>query len=134
MTTRLKRLRRIETLQKQLHDLARWRLVALGRRRDELAETHGEMLDALGEGLMAYGGPAAAGNRRIRALEVEIAGARLDHAAQAEEALRHGARSKLADRAAETAEVHHRRELEKKSLAELIEWSLQAAVSGPRKA
>jgi len=131
---RLDKLKRIERLQKRLHDLSIWRLTALARQKDKLAGAHGEMLDALRDGLMAYGGPAAAGTRRIRGLEVEMAAAQINFDAHAEETRDHGVRSRLADRAVDAAAVQYRREVEKKGLAELIEWTLQAAASGSRKA
>ncbi len=68
MKKRLEALEKIERLQKQMHDLAVWRLNALGRERDELADNHREMWQAMGRGVAAYGPPAAAAMRRIRSV------------------------------------------------------------------
>ena len=133
MKHRLDQLKRIERLQKRLHDLSLWRLTALGRRKDDLTGAHVEMIEALSDGLMAYGGPAAAGTRRVRALELEIATAQVRFDAHAEETRGYGVRSRLAVRAVEDAAARYRREIEKKGLAELLEWTLQAAASGSRK-
>ncbi len=120
-------------MQRRLHDLSRWRLSKLARERDELIQTHEEMLAAISDGLLAFGGAAAAGTRRIRALEVEMSAARDVHEAHAARTLELGTRSRLADRVVEAAEARHRAENEQKGLEELIAWTLLAANSGPRK-
>jgi hypothetical protein len=134
MKSRLDKLTRIERLQRQLHDLSVWKLATLGRQRDQLTNTHVEMLDAAANGLFSIGRPAAAATRRIRALEVEIAAAHSSYDEQAKRSLEMGVRSRLADRAREAAATEHRSEGEKRTLSELIEWSLQQPNSGSRKA
>ena len=103
MKKRLDKLKRIDRLQRRLHDLSVWRLTALGQQRDQLTNAHLEMLDAVGTGLLAFGRPAAAATRRIRALEVEIAAAKSVYEEQAKRSLEQGVRSRLADRAREAA-------------------------------
>ena len=132
MKSRLDKLKRIERLQKQLHDLSVWKLSNLAEQRDKLAVAHVEMIQALGEGLLAFGGAAAA-TRRIRSLEVEMTETNAAHAAQAKQAFAQGARSKLAEQVVGRARAEYRRETEKKSLAELIEQSVQSSVTGSRK-
>ena len=73
MKRRLEALARIGKLQKQLHELAAWRLAQIGRRRDGLAEDERAMWRAMGEGVTAYGPPAEAGMRRIRQFEAVLA-------------------------------------------------------------
>jgi hypothetical protein len=131
---RLEKLQRIERLQRRLHDLSVWRLATLGRQRDQLTNAHLEMLDAVGTGLLAFGPPAAAATRRIRSLEVEITVAKGGYEEQAKRSLEQGVRSRLADRAREAAAADLRADLEKRTLSELIEWSLQRPTSGSRKA
>ncbi len=133
MPPHLDKLKRIEHLQRRLRDLAEWRRAQLTRRRDALSEAHGEMIAALGEGLLAFGGAASAGSRRIRALEVEIAVARDVGEAQARETFARAAGSRLAARALDAAEARHRADMEKRGLADLIDSSLFAADPGPRK-
>lgn len=133
MKSRLDKLKRIERLQKQLHDLSVWKLSNLAEQRDKLAVAHVEMIQALGEGLLAFGGAAAAATRRIRSLEVEMTETNAAHAAQAKQAFAQGARSKLAEQVVGRARAEYRRETEKKSLAELIEQSVQSSVTGSRK-
>jgi hypothetical protein len=129
MKKRLEALEKIERLQKRLHDLAVWRLNALGRERDELAENHREMWEALGRGVAAYGPPAAAPMRHIRALERQIAAAEAEVEAQSRRAIDQGARAKLADRARESVDARYREQRQRKELAELIEDSLRNAKS-----
>ncbi len=125
MKKRLEALEKIERLQRQMHDLAVWRLTALGRERDDLVENHRAMLDAMGSGIAAYGAPAAAAMRRVRALERQIAAAAAEHEAQTRRAIDQGARAKLADRARESADARYRDQRQRKELAELIENSLR---------
>jgi hypothetical protein len=131
---RLEKLQRIDRLQRRLHDLSVWRLATLGRQRDQLTNSHLEMLDAVGTGLLAFGPPAAAATRRIRRLEVEIEVAKGGYEEQAKRSLEQGVRSRLADRARESAAAEFRSDLEKRTLSELIEWSVQKANSGSHKA
>jgi hypothetical protein len=131
---KLDKLKRIERTQRRLHDLSQWKLTTLTRERDDLVQTHEAMLAAISEGLLSFGGAAAAGSRRIRALEVELNLARIVHATQAKRTLEHGARSRLADRVVEAAAARHRAESEQRGLEELIAWTVRAAASGPRKA
>ena len=134
MKKRLEKLMRIERLQRRLHDLSVWRLTALGQQRDQLTNAHVEMLDAVGTGLLAFGPPAAAATRRIRALEVEIAVVKGGYEEQAKRSFEQGVKSRLADRAREGAAADLRADLEKRTLSELIDWSLQQPPSGSRKA
>ena len=124
MKRRLEALARIGKLQKQLHELASWRLTQIGRRRDGLVADERAMWEAMGEGLSAYGPPAEAGMRRIRRVETEIAAAEAAYAAQSREAFKEGARAKLAERAHDGLEAKYRDQNERKALAELIGQSL----------
>ena len=133
MKKRLEKMSRIDRLQRQLHDLSVWRLTALERQRDQLTNAHLEMLDAVGTGLLAFGQPAAAATRRIRALEIEISAARVGYEEQAKRSLEQGVRSRLADRAHGAAAAEFRSDLEKRSLSELIDWSVQQSRPGSRK-
>jgi hypothetical protein len=133
MKSKLDKLTRIDKLQRRLHNLSLWRLIALGHARDRLTGAHVEMLDALGTGLFAFGDPAAAATRRIRALEREIAVVQAGYAEQAKLTLEHGVRSKVADVARESASAQYRADAERRNLAELIDWSLRHAHPGSRK-
>jgi hypothetical protein len=124
MKRRLEVLARIGRLQKQLHELAAWRLAQIGRRRDGLVADERAMWEAMGEGLSAYGAPAEAALRRIRRLETEIAAAEAAHAAQSRQAFKEGSRAKLAERAHDGLEAKYRDQNQRKALAELIEHSL----------
>lgn len=124
MKRRLESLARIGRLQKQLHELATWRLAQIGRRRDGLVDDERAMWEAMGEGLSAYGAPAEAAMRRIRRIEAEIAAAEAAYAAQSRHAFKEGARAKLAERAHDGLEAKYRDQIERKALAELIEHAL----------
>jgi hypothetical protein len=129
MKKRLESLEKIERLHSQMRDLAVWRLAALGRERDDLIENHRQMLEAMGHGIAAYGAPAAAALRRVRALEREIAAAEAEVEAQTRRAIDQGTRAKLADRARESVEARYRDQQQRKELADLIERSLRNAKS-----
>jgi len=131
MKRRLESLARIGKLQKQLHELASWRLAQIGRRRDGLAADERAVWDAMGQGLAAYGPPAEAAMRRIRRLEAEIAAAEAAYAAQSRQAFREGARAKLAERAHEDLEAKYRDQQQRRDLADLIERSLRKPPSSP---
>jgi hypothetical protein len=133
MKKRLDKLIRIDRLQRRLHDLSVWRLATLARQKEQLTNAHVEMLEAVGTGLLAFGPPAAAATRRIRRLEVEIEVAKGGYEEQAKRSLEQGVRSRLADRAREAAAADLRADLEKRTLSELIEWSLQRPTSGSHK-
>jgi hypothetical protein len=124
MKKRVEALEKIERVQRQMHELAVWRLTALEREREALAADHKAMLEAMGSGVSAYGAPAAAALRRIRAREREIAAAAAKHEALARHALDQGVRAKLADRALESADARYRDQKQRKELLELIERSL----------
>jgi len=131
MKKRLEALEKIERLHRQMHDLMVWRLTALGRERGSLVEDHRQMLAAMEGGVLAYGAPAAAAFRRIRALEMKIAAADVELAAQQRRAVAQGARAKLADRAREGVEALYRDQKERKDLAELIDVALRNPKSSP---
>ncbi len=133
MKSKLDKLKRIEHLQKTMHDLSQWKLTHMSHEREKLAQAHSEMITALGAGLLSFGGAASAATRRIRAIEVEMAAAQAAETAQARHALEQGMRSRAAERAVQTTSVKYRSEVENKSLAELIEQSIQAKLSASRK-
>ncbi len=132
MKERMDRLRRIEQLQKQMHNLAVWRLASVAREREKLTQDHCEMIEAMGEGLMAYGGLAAAGARRVRALERDLAVTRTLEVNLERQTIEQGARAKMADQAAGAARNEYRDARDKKSLEDLIASTLSTS-SGPRK-
>jgi len=129
---KIERLERIERLRKRLHEMSSWRLARLAQERDRLASAHAEMVRALGEGLMAYGAPAAAGARRLRAIEREIAVAEALAKDLERRALEDGRLAKLAEGSLGAARELWREGLERRSLEELIDASL-AAGPGSRK-
>jgi S-methylmethionine-dependent homocysteine/selenocysteine methylase len=131
MKKRLDGLRRIERVQRQLNDLATWRLAALVRARESLEDNHREMLEAVGRDIASYGPLAVAATRRIRAIERQIDQAAAEHKSQSRAALDQAARAKLADQAVGAADARYRAQRERKDLAELIERSLGAAKASP---
>jgi len=131
--SKLDKLKRIERLQKRMHDLARWKLTHMAHEREQLAQAHSEMIAALGEGLLSFGGAASAATRRIRAIEVEMKSAEAAETAQARHALEQGLRSRAAERAVQSTSAQHQSEVQNKNLAELIEQSLQTRFPGSGK-
>lgn len=124
-------LRRIERLRKRLADLSAWRLAKVTYERGKLASAHEAMLNALGEGLMAWGPPSAAGNRRVRALERELTATGEIEKDLARRALDDGRLAKLAEGRLDVVSATWREMQERKSLEELIEATVKS--SGPRK-
>jgi len=118
---KVEQLQRIERLRKQLHELSAWRLALVQREREKLAAAHAEMIDALGDGLMAYGPVSAAGTRRVRAIETEMALADTIEKKLEQRALADGRLAKLAEGSLDTAREAFRDQMERRSLEELID-------------
>jgi hypothetical protein len=123
------KLQRIERLRKHMADLSAWRLARMTYERGKLEQAHEDMLNALGEGLMAWGPPSAAGNRRVRMLERELAAGEDVAKDLARRALDDGRLAKLAEERLGTVREAWRETQARKSLEELIE----ATVKGSRK-
>ncbi len=121
MRRKIERLERIERLRRRLHELSKWRLALVAQEREKLAATHAEMIEALGEGLMAYGPASVAGTRRVRAIERELAIADVIEKDLERRALDDGRLATLADRSLDAARDEWRDGQERRSLEELIE-------------
>jgi hypothetical protein len=124
MKRRLDALTRIGRLQALMHDLGRWRLLAVESQQAGLNDDLRAVFEALEADKIAYGAQAGLVTRRIRALQV-----RVDQLAREEESARRsvltqGTRAKLAELAVETATLGYRRSNERKELAEIIEQAL----------
>ena len=126
MRRKIERLERIERLRKRLHELSAWRLAVATQEREKLTAAHGEMIAALGEGLMAYGPASAAGARRVRAIERELAAADVIEKDLEKRTLDDGRLAKLADRYLATARGEWREGQDRRSLEELIEATVAA--------
>jgi hypothetical protein len=118
---KVEQLQRIERLRKRLHELSAWRLALVQQEREKLATAHAEMLDALGDGLMAYGPASAAGTRRVRSIEREMALANTVEKTLESRALADGRLAKLAEGSLDSARETFRDQMERRSLEELIE-------------
>jgi len=124
MKQRADSLARIKRLQAQMRDLGQWRLAAIERERMSLGDDLNgvfEALDAADPGLSAY---AVFGARRARALQTRLDSLERDSERLGREALAHGLRARLAERAAEAAAKAHREQKARKDLADLIERAL----------
>jgi hypothetical protein len=126
MRRRIERLERIERLRRRLHELSAWRLAMVTQEREKLAAAHAEMIEALGDGLMAYGPASAAGARRVRAIEREMAVADVIEKDLEKRALDDGRLAKLADRYLVAARGEWREGQDRRSLEELIEATVVA--------
>ena len=121
MRQRLKSLSRLFEVQKQLHRAAEARLAILKRQEAEIETETCELIAALNRDDALRGLFLDAAVRRLRALADrgdQLARAR---EAQAQEALRHGARLKQAERMLSAAAAQARREAEKSLLADIVE-------------
>ena len=109
-----------------------WPRAAAAAEREKLNTAHAEMIEALGEGLMAYGPPAAAGARRVRGIEQEIARAGEIERDLEKRRFEESRLAKLADLSLCSAREVWRGQVERRSLEELIEATLRPD-TGPRK-
>jgi hypothetical protein len=126
LPNKIKRLERIERLKKRMHEIAQWRQAAAAQEKEKLGAAHAEMIEALsGDGLMAYGPPAAIGVRRVRGIERQIAHVEAIEKKLAERALEEGRLAKLADRWLDDARGVRREVIERRSLEELVEATLR---------
>ena len=126
MKRKIERLERIERLRRRLHEMSSWRLAAAAQERLKLSSARVEMIEAMTEGIMAYGAPAAAGSRRIRAIERELVVSDGVEKALEKRALDDGRLAKLADLSLESARETWREGQERRSLEELIDATLAA--------
>jgi hypothetical protein len=129
---KIERLQRIERLRRRLHEMSAWRLARVQWEREKLSAAHAEMIEALGEGIMAYGPLSQAGTRRVRAIERELAIADVVEKDLEKHTLEDGRLAKLADRFLAAAREAWQDDEERRSLEELIEATL-APRSGSRK-
>ena len=123
---------RIEKLRRRLHEISAWRLAKVAQEREELIAAHAGMIEALGDGLMAYGPASLAGARRVRRIERELAVARVIEQDLAQRALDDGRLAKLAEGHLEALREARRTHDDRRSLEDLIEATLSAG-TGPRK-
>jgi hypothetical protein len=124
MQRKIERLERIERLRKRLHELSTWRLAVVTQEREKLATAHKEMIEAMGEGLMAFGPASVAGTRRVRRIETEMAQAGTVEKAMEKQVLDDGRMAKLAEGSLDTAREAYRDKQERRSLEELIEATI----------
>lgn len=132
MQAKIKRMERIERLRRRMHEMAAWRLTLAVQEREKLAAAHAEMIEALGEGLMAFGPASVAGTRRVRSIERQLALAEAEEKLLEKRALDDGRLAKLADRSLGAAREARRDDLERRSLEDLIDATL-ASGSASRK-
>jgi hypothetical protein len=129
MRRKIEQLERIERLRKQLHELSAWRLAVVTQEKEKLAATHKEMLEAMGEGLMAYGPASAAGTRRVRRIETELAQAGKVEKALERRTLDDGRMAKLAEGSLDAARESFRDQQERRSLEEMIDATVASATA-----
>ncbi len=129
MRRKIEQLERIERLRKRLHELSTWRLAVVAQEREKLETAHKEMIEAMGEGLMAYGPASVAGTRRVRRTETELAQAGTVERAMEKRALDDGRLAKLAEGSLDTARETYRDKQERRSLEDLIDATVAAGTA-----
>jgi hypothetical protein len=121
MSARLKSMRRIVEVQRDLRRAAEWRRAELERRLAALQEGERELVRFL-SGENAFSGLFAASLAgRLRSLAAEIEEAKRALAAQAEVVLREAGREKRAERLADKLRREERRNEERRELATAVE-------------
>ncbi len=131
MKRKIERLERIERLRKQLHELSSWRLAVVAQEREKLTAEHKEMIEAMGEGLMAFGPASMAGTRRVRRIETELAQASVVEKTLEKQALDDGRLAKLAEGSLDTARETYRDSQERRSLEDMIDATIASASRKP---
>lgn len=127
MKKHLDGLKRIERVQRQLADLAQWRLAAIESAEATLVEGRRQMIEAIGRDAPYTGPLAATIARHMRGIERRIESAAVSRQLLADAARVQGGRTRLADQAVVAADLRQRAHRERKDLAELIERSLGVA-------
>jgi hypothetical protein len=129
MKGRLDALTRIGRLQALLHDLGRWRLLAVESQQAGLNSDLRSLFEILGADEIANGMDARLVSRRVRALQVRIDQLAREQDTARRSVLTQGTRAKLAELAIEAAALDYRRANERKELAEIIERALGRGAS-----
>jgi hypothetical protein len=129
MKRRLDALTRIGRLQALLHDLGRWRLLAVESQQAGLNDDLRSLFEILGEDEIAKGIDARLVSRRARALQVRIDQLAREQESARRSVLTQGTRAKLAELAIEAAALDYRRANERKELAEIVERALGRSAS-----
>jgi hypothetical protein len=129
MKRRLDALTRIGRLQALMHDLGRWRLLAVENQQAGLNDDLRSLFDILGEDEIANGIDARLVSRRARALQVRIDQLAREQDSARRNVLTQGTRAKLAGLAIEAAALDYRRANERKELTEIIERALGLSAS-----
>jgi len=118
---RLRKIRRIQRVQEDLHRLAEWRLSVLAREERVLAERQEALIASLNEDDVLHGLFVEAMARRLKTLAGEAERLRAAQEVQTERVLDEARRLKRAERMGDRAAADHRRGSEKRDLAALIE-------------
>jgi hypothetical protein len=124
MKKRLDALTRIGRFQALMHDLGRSRLHSLERQQAGLNDDLKAVFETLESEGLAYGPQAGLAAHHIRALQRKLDQLLRDQEAARLSALAQGRRAKLAAITLETAVLDHRRHIERRELAELIERTI----------
>lgn len=121
MADRLKKLRRIQAVQADMHRLAEWRLAVLTRKEQQLTDDQTALIGTLNSDDTLHGLFVAAMARRLRALAGETEVVRAAKETQADKVLEEAKRLKRTERMSDRAAVEHERSLEKVELQRLVE-------------
>jgi hypothetical protein len=124
MKKRLDSITRVLDAQRQLHRAAEWQLARLQRQEAELEEDQRSLIAALNDDNALQGLFIEATAKRMRAVARKIDATKEAKAQQAREVAAQASRVKRAERLAETVEREHRRDEERRDLAEVIEQAL----------
>lgn len=121
MDRRLKKIKRILNVQEQLHRMAEWRLASLQRKEEELLKEQSDLIEALnGDDLLQVAFvPVTA--RRLQTLAAETAHVARSKEEQAQVMHDRAMQVKRTERMIEDLTRHHRREVEKKGLLDILD-------------
>jgi hypothetical protein len=129
MKRRLDALKSIGRLQALMHDLGRWRLLAVESQQAALNDDLRSLFEILGEDKIANSIDARLVSRRARALQVRIDQLAREQESARRNVLTQGTRAKVAELAIEGAALDYRRANERKELTEIIERALGRSAS-----
>lgn len=125
MKRRVKRLKGLQQLQKQLYDLSVWRLNSTEGRLSSLENARSELIDVKGNHPMYCGPLGVLAGSRLRSVERDIASARENQRALAQHVLSQGGRLKMVERLSKAADADYRSRADRLELAEIIEKALR---------
>ncbi|QFU17645.1 hypothetical protein [Microvirga thermotolerans] len=121
MEHRLDKTKRLLKLQRQLHDIEKWKLARLQQKAVELQEAQSSLIGILNDDETLYGLFLEARAKRLQQLAAEEAQVKELQERQSEIALDRGKKVKRMERAVDRLRIEHRRDAERGDYLRLLD-------------